>query len=831
MNGSVTANFTGLSGSLTLNYSVDKTYEVDLSSYPSLRYDETSRRIYFDGSVYDGLAYVELNGVRVYIGESISISYTQSYQRNITSYTLTLNDGLESNVSIVYEISIGNYVFSEGVTGDSSTEDVFTVSRGRILTEDIGEGLVRFGASVCPAYELQPDDTETINVVLKNNSSPSSDPAKQFIINATLDEAHNSIQNNDIKYYVDDSGTFVYLRVGSDDAGNLNFMIDDSDGNTILMYTSTSLEMEDGSRLDPGYYAGYDSGGNEGSYSINPNSNPSIYTSIEGQSIRLSQMLDRANGYMPYITDMNILGLTSNDYIYVRGDYTLIDELNGEKTTITAYDYQWSNEKTLSELRSVSSTLDILYSEIGDFDFDFDEDGDVVSLRENQNYNITEDADGYSVLNFFLNREPRVGYLNVQITGTDTMTSRVAADPDVKMEPAHSILLFSDVSFNNIAAGFRIDSGVNIVGNGYYISYFGTSLFKELKYEASNNSFIKDIKFLAESGESALIFSGNNYDVSFINVDLYGTKVEHIGTSGAIINYSPLIFNINNHFDNNGVTLNIRNFANINSKLNNNGRKKLGDWIGDLLGTTVNDLTLFNCELPVNITNYGFISASNGKDGTNGSNAGSTDYREDGGNGSSGEDGFNVILTEYGDATASSITNNGVLKTGNGGNGGAGGSSGRGEDQPFTVATGNNYRRNYEAGEAGDGGAGGEAGSVMINGGNAFDQESYIKAYNGIAGIEGAKGRDAFGGIKIVNNTENSIYVRYIFTNNSGGIERATSYSKDSFNSLLDNNSNKETLVNNLLDLSRSAVNNSETKYPTGWSGRSYASLLAAANS
>lgn len=833
VDGSVTANFTGLSGTLTLNYSVDKTYEVDLSSYPYLRYDETSRRIYFDGSVYDGLDYVELNGVRVYTGEITNIEYTQSYQRNITSYTLILNDGLESNVSIVYEISIGNYVFSEGVTGDSSTEDVFTVSRGRILTEDIGEGLVRFGASVCPAYELQPEDTETISVVLENNSSPSSDPAKQFIINATLDETHNSIQNNDIKYYVDDLGTFVYLNVGISESGEISFIIKDSAGNIILMYTNTGIEMEDGSILEPGYYAGYDSGGDQGSYEIQPSTNPLIYTSIEGQSIRLSQMLDPANGYMPYITDMNILGLTSNDYIYVRGDYTPIDELNGDETTITAYDYQWSNEKTLSELRSVSSTLDILYSEMDGFDFDFDEDGDVVYLRENQNYNISEDADGYSVLNFFLNRVPRVGYLNVQITGTDTITSRVTADPDVEMEPAHSIILFSDISFNNIAAGFRIDSGVNIIGNGYYISYFGTSLFKELKYEVLNNSFIKDIKFLAESGESALIFSGNNYDVSLINIDLYGTKVEHTGTSGAIINYSPLIFNINSHFDYNGVILNIRNFANINSKLNNNGRKStsLGDLIDGLLGTAVNDLTLFNCELPVEITNYGFISASNGRDGSNGSNAGSTDYQEDGGNGGSGEDGFNIILTEYGDATASSITNNGVLKTGNGGNGGAGGSSGRGEDQPWTVATGNNYRRNYEAGEAGDGGAGGEAGSVMINGGNAFAQESYIKAYNGIAGLEGAKGRDAFGGIKTNNNTDNSIYVRYIFTNNSGGTERATSYSKDSFDSLLDNNGDKENLVNNIFNLSRSAVNNSETKYPTDWSGRTYASLLAAANS
>lgn len=827
--GSTTANFTGLSGTLTLNYSVDKSYDVGLSSYPFLIYDETSRRIYFDGSVYDGLDYVELNDLKVYIGE-ITISYTQSYQRNITSYNITLNDGLPADESIVIEFYIGDYTYITGATGTTYTEDTYTLSGGSISTDRIGTGRVNYGASICPAYELQPEDTETISVVLENNSSPSSDPAKQFIINATLDETHNSIQNNDIKYYVDDLGTFVYLNVGISESGEISFIIKDSAGNIILMYTNTGIEMEDGSILEPGYYAGYDSGGDQGSYEIQPSTNPLIYTSIEGQSIRLSQMLDPANGYKPYITDMNILGLTSNDYIYVRGDYTPIDELNGDKTTITAYDYQWSNEKTLSELRSVSSTLDILYSEIDSFDFDFDEDGNVVYLRENQNYNISEDADGYSVLNFFLNRVPRVGYLNVQITGTDTMTSRVTADPDVEMQPAHSIILFSDISFNNIAAGFRIDSGVNIIGNGYYISYFGTSLFKELKYEALNNSYIKDIKFLAESGESALIFSGNNYDVSLINIDLFGTKVEHTGTSGAIINYSPLIFNINNHFDYNGVILNIRNFANINSKLNNNGRKStLGDWIGNLLGTSVNDLTLFNCELPVDITNYGFISASNGRDGSNGSNAGSTDYQEDGGNGGSGEDGFNIILTEYGDATASKITNLGILKAGNGGNGGAGGSSGRGEDAPWTVATGNNYLRNYSAGEAGDGGAGGSAGDVIINNDYQYNGDyDIINAYNGIAGIEGAKGRDAFGGIK---RAGDNIYVRHIFANNSGGTERATSYSKDSFDSLLDNNGDKENLVNNIFNLSRSAVNNSETKYPTDWSGRTYASLLAAANS
>ena len=175
------------------------------------------------------------------------------------------------------------------------------------------------------------------------------------------------------------------------------------------------------------------------------------------------------------------------------------------------------------------------------------------------------------------------------------------------------------------------------------------------------------------------------------------------------------------------------------------------------------------------------------------------------------------------------------MKAGNGGNGGAGGSSGRGKDQVFNVATGSNYLRNYKAGDAGDGGAGGEAGSVMINDSNSFAQENYIKSYNGIAGIEGAKGRDAVGGIIIRNNTEKSIYVRTVFAEDSTSGVSPITYSKDNFNSLLDNNSEKENLVKKILDLANEGYDDSETKYPTEedgarWDGSNYAALLEEAN-
>ncbi len=847
--GEVSSSFSGVSGTLTMKYSVDKWYEVDLEQYSYLESNRTTGEINFKGDDYASYGLgggITLNGVTVYVGKINDIKFVQKYQKNITEYKIVINDGIGEFASIAYEFKIGDYIFSEGVTNGGSTSGAFEATNDDGVSADrIGEGIVNFKASICPAYKLQPDDTKTINIVLERTNSPTTDP-EYFIASGTLNDDNTSIQSNLIKYYTKNSNILVSLQVFDDGS----FTIYDSNGNAILMYTSKKITSDEGS-IDSGYYAFYDSNGelNEnGLININSSSNPLIYTSTRGQSIRLAQMLPSANGYKPYITDTDILGVTNNGYIYIRGDYPLVDELNGITSTITAYDYQWTSSQKLPEMEGTSSTLDILYSQKDNFDFSFTEDGEVVYLEEGKNYNLTENNAGYAIFDLLLNDDDSsVGYLNVKITGSGTKSGSSAVNANVTALQAQSIILFSDISFNNIGGGFVISSGIDIIGNDYYISYFGTSLFKEFR---GGGSLIKDVKLLAESGEDALIFTGDSYNVALNNIELYGAKVEHTGTGGAIINYTAGSFNYSG-------TANIISFASINGKLNNIGRKNVGAEDDDL-SDTVNDLTLFNCALSVNITNYGFISASNGRDGTNGRNAGSTDYQLAGGEGSGGENGFNIILTESNNASTSSITNKGIMKAGNGGNGGAGGSSGRGKDEPFkteNISYGTTRRETYSGGTVGKAGDGGSAGTIMINSESLYKGANNLKSYNGISGLSGARGRYGVGGIRVVDNEY--VFVRALCANRANvaaNLPFNEYYAeKESYNNqfknILNGGSEKPwrfdgendkaynlaDLCDKILNLSAEGYDDSETKYPTEedgarWDGSNYAALLEEAN-
>ena len=888
--GSTTTNFTGLSGTLTLNYSVDKSYEVDLSSYPSLRYDETSRRIYFDGSVYDGLDYVELNGVRVYIGEISNILYTQSYQRNITSYNITLNDGLPADESIVIEFYIENYSYTTGVTGTTYTEDTYTLSRGSIPTESIGTGRVNYGANIYSSYRKSVLDTDTIIAVLQNKYT-----GENYVVNASLPtDSTGSVVINNIMFF--SNNVYYYLRYDNYDEDNKAFSIFDQNNNEILSYSKIATGNSDGSNIQYNYYYiyYYDNNGeialpDEGESDISnydniqssfANIRNQIYTSLGRTtggyySTSKTNLVDGSgNAYIDYNTYSNIIRQNGN-YIYVDSDYIVLDSITGEDlagnqatfyTTITRADYGWS------EAPIITPTYQTLQRELTISAEDMDKidvvvtgntiDDTSVTMQNNNQYII--DGNIIRVLLNYRYSKALTMSVNVNVKSMySSDTGSFVANSDEPLE-ACPIILLSDVSLANIGSGFNKDSNINIIGNGYYLSYYITndssnvSLFKEL---SGTTSFIKDIKLLAEIYNNSLIFNGNTMQSDLINIDVYGTNINYNRSSrGAIIN------NTSYNSITEATTINISNFANINGYINviTNSNNN-SDVISLKSHTTIYDILLFDNTNDAVLTNHGFISSANGKDGSNGTNRNGTNFTRDGGSGYDGNDGYDINIYNRASQT---FTNSGLLISGNGGNGGAGGSSGRGRDYLSSISASSSNISPGDPGDGGDNGNGGEIRLFYISSTNneVFNDGDKIIGKNGIKGISGATGRYGLGGLAFVDakrsddtsnlNTRttdgwwgNPIDIEFLRIRYAGNTSRDETFITRFSGGKEDHSSNLFKCTSgdrstNSIDISpylekvfqiASADSNKVTKYPTDngtrWTGSNYASLLAAANS
>ncbi len=707
---------------------------------------------------YSDLKSYTLNGIRVYYG-SYSFSYTESYSTNAWTQGITIFDQfVEEGDAIVFEIyieSVENGILYSGVLPYTVTSEG-NINLQPLFSQTVTEGYsdIYFGVNVCSAYILSSDDTETLQLSLRRNNSDGG--FSEFMVNATIDyESETQDVNIDrITFYVDGDKEISYNYTETET------MQYDEDGNAIGVEIIKSYNFYDENNNlvfsynvnDNNYSKYYQRNGEhfttevDGLDELIPSSedylldglinNDTIYLSnstfTSPKSISARDILN--SSYLPYIDNIqleNLIKITGENtkYLYIASDYQVIESISDEEgyeNYITAVNYEWGS-KYLPSYRQIEYQLNILYEDLFKFNILFETDSGL-SLTENENYIITSVKSGennYVQFIYFLNRTANRNNaytnINIQITIKDNYSQEgpfindsSVNDVTEPLEPL-SIILTEDISFVNIAGGFTKQDNVNIIGNGYYISYFGSSFYKSL---AGENTFIKDVKFLGETYSDPLFMSGvTDFEADLINIEYYGSIALFNSDNGALINYDGSADS----------SVDITSYVNISSVLNiysNTNSTNISNDI--LLFKGISSKAIFE--------NNGVIIATNGRDGSNGDSG--TSNGASGSNGGSGSSGKNIYIFDENIEDNITWSNNGILKTGDGGNGGAGGSGYRAEDN-LNVIT-DSLPTPGSAGRGGD--RGGKGYIYLTKQDNTVRQENNLSKA-GIIGLSGARGR------------------------------------------------------------------------------------------
>lgn len=329
---------------------------------------------------------------------------------------------------------------------------------------------------------------------------------------------------------------------------------------------------------------------------------------------------------------------------------------------------------------------------------------------------------------------------------------------------AQPIILTQDIRLASLTA-MSLSSNVSIIGNDYYLAYYGSSLFTSTD---GTSNFIKDLSLLVEndhlSQNTGSLFSQykDNSNITIKNLNIYGS----------LINFGYYLSDTDSTDDTTSETTpteviaviatnatldNIKTYLNVDAKYGLNGSSYqdiqlylFASAVGHEDGSSTKISTAYN---------YGFISVPNGLDGKDGQTA--TSYSASptaGGAGTAGKD----IKAYKGNVSEYTVNNKGVLRAGDGGNAGSGGSTYyvlgidgiRGDASTNSGSTEGAVYYETTPGAAGTPGNGGIA--TGFNG-NAI-------AVGGVSSTNGVKGREPFGNL-ILRETES------YWTGKSGGGE------------------------------------------------------------
>ena len=305
-------------------------------------------------------------------------------------------------------------------------------------------------------------------------------------------------------------------------------------------------------------------------------------------------------------------------------------------------------------------------------------------------------------------------------TGTMESTIPTVAAP---------IILVNDIVLNDTTVTSH-SPNVSIIGNDYYISYSGRTLFADSS--ADNQTYIKDLIILVdntlEDSHQGVLYSqvGNTPEASGS-----GIIIKNLEMFGALASYKssdPALIAANGTFDD------IKSFVNIDTRFTITIGEETASYDNDIL-------TLFGDvenQTDVSVTNYGLIVVPNGIDGANGKHGDETNAS--GGNGEAGKNGVSVRAFLSDDATNNGkiMSNAGILRVGDGGNAGAGGSTYYvlGSDGLSNSTTAKYSRNNASIGNAA---LIGTKGSIF-----GFTDESCPISYDGSTALDGVKGREPF---------------------------------------------------------------------------------------
>ena len=748
-----------------------------------------------------------LGEITVYYGE-YKFEFEETCTTKITTQYLTLDEDI---------LNIGDAFVIERTVQSKSSSRVFCFAQTADVIENEGEYSIGLGAisgitedstftvNICSAYEMSVLDSSTLQVTLSRDANDGG--FSEFIVDATISEDRNTIKIDSITYYVGGATgkitvTYSEGEENGDTIGQFSFQ--DANDNSIFLMSM----LKDGTYR---YLKFYDS--NHNAIEITDDSlvstigrNEEVYSSNSDlEDFLVSDFLNRS--FVPYISDFdNILGIVS-DYIYIIGDYSFIDVIDDgyeeHTSSINTISYIW--ESTNLPSHTIFST-NFGLEDLNYFNVSISANP-ALEFSNMENY-IIIDNEYYIYLN-------NIGVINtIRFTvsdkdGYNSFTSHAIADSNVSTKDPFSIILQDDISFTSVDGGFNKSDSINIIGNGYYVSYYNSAFFQSLE---GNNSFVRDISFLSDGYENSLFLSGvGNSSLSKLdNISIYGSTSNYTSSSAAIINYSGAA---NTNIPESNTDTNITIYASVVSKINVNNFYQDDEGNDTTSGTT--DITLFSNNVNANVKYYGFVSASNGLDGKKGIN-GTDSNNKNGYEGNPGLTGKNIIISTntsfvFDDSAA-------ILKPGDGGNGGAGGSSYRAAQEDLSDVTGTSI----EPGFGLSGGNGGNKGAIIL--GNAGDRNELSK--NGINALSGVSARSPLTRIKLQNREEWFSSNPIIATRCSFG-ENSISIGLHEFDDMFTNNVNAFYLLDD----------NLATQFPvdsageaTKWTGYDYDRLLGEAN-
>lgn len=238
----------------------------------------------------------------------------------------------------------------------------------------------------------------------------------------------------------------------------------------------------------------------------------------------------------------------------------------------------------------------------------------------------------------------------VEASASETVTiEKECNDVDnynLKVETANEscpIILAKDLSFNNGV----LQNNDNLIGNGYYISYYDNSFYETLSH---NEKFFKQVSFLGEVYDQVLFnnISSGTDKIEFESVDFYGSVI-NLSTEENVI--------INSHS---------ANFNNTNSFIAVNGAR--GYRLNLFGGSILDEDSVSNYGTIIAAYNSGYLPARDGINSEIKNGATRAAYGRNGDNGQS----INVSSNDQ-NSSEMKISNKGIVKAGDGGNGSASG--------------------------------------------------------------------------------------------------------------------------------------------------------------
>lgn len=855
-------------GNATITFNRDWTFETDNSA---IVIDENGARIRSNTGLTSYYFYTGTGmSIRVYRG-STSFNYTQSYTTALNKIDMNLN-GVNFGETVIYDVSVIDEDGTENTVTNAVTkpnnEAGFEIQADNLGLE-ISDTSQSFRIDVYSSYALTEDDLEEFYVNVHDTTESSI--YSEYVFRGDLNRDSGNIENISIMFKYDDTylsltydtilytltdedGDYIYDESGEPmTEEHAVFVISDSNNNNILQYDYNNNRYT--IYFDQnGHVLGGDEITEEGGHVIEISGEVveigefSRLTSVYGpdrRSYLVRNLLTYIDGeYVPYVSKEELDGLfrvqnigAGNYYLVIsNNDYDILtepidfgDDVSYENQ-IEALGYEWQKYPTVFREYSQYQIDTNIASEYKDM-FNYE-------LGSNTNlYSV--DVSGDTVLyNVFLRPVDSDEALHVYVKNDGTLTvsdsdSTVTSSDDAETCPAYSIILMNDTTFTNIASvGFVKNNGVNIIGNGYYISYYGAPFFNEL-----HSGFIQDVYFLGENHDTLFIkknVDAGDEDMSanLYNIKLYGSVTNFNSENGALIDYNSTY---------SGHTIDVTSYVTITSDINvnNNNNSTNTNVTGEIYDLTiVNGVLSTTSSYPLHFKNYGFISSANGLDGENGKN--SKIYGRDGEDGEDGQDGKNIIITNNNILNITDYENHGIIKTGDGGNGGAGGSGYRATESLRVIS-----EEIAQPGEAGSGGNGGQAGKILFNNDVEADRSEQESAYAriGIDGLSGARGRYSLTRLRLDSREENGYIIGGVWPVNMSPVldMEAGSYTKyDGSVSttftlrdlLAGNESEGVTALKDILGELYTLTGDYATQYPdtSDWNGLTYDQIVANAN-